>query len=199
MCRGGLDGLFTKSQCCCTVGRAWSQQCEPCPSKGSGTGSLFNLVIVLWKEQFFLNSYICPHARGRHVVFGLSVSPSVWPSVHPQICVFSVTLQTLEGFSNTLTHIFATLRLCTEYMSHWLQLKVRVPPWAQRSRRTILLGTVYWGWWWGGDLSVFIKKQQANWLLFDKMFGHKKTFYFDALKWFNYYSLLLCLKLIKRV
>ena len=35
-CTQGLDGLFTKSLCCCTVGRAWSDQCTPCPSKGSG-------------------------------------------------------------------------------------------------------------------------------------------------------------------
>ena len=30
------DGLFTKSLCCCTVGRVWSGQCMPCPGKGSG-------------------------------------------------------------------------------------------------------------------------------------------------------------------
>ncbi|WAR00910.1 FBN1-like protein [Mya arenaria] len=34
-CSRGLDGLYTRSYCCCSVGRAWSQLCEPCPAKDS--------------------------------------------------------------------------------------------------------------------------------------------------------------------
>ncbi|XP_052281301.1 fibrillin-2-like [Dreissena polymorpha] len=34
-CSEGLDSVFTRSMCCCTVGKAWSHLCEPCPTKGT--------------------------------------------------------------------------------------------------------------------------------------------------------------------
>ncbi|KAL4228223.1 Fibrillin-1 [Mactra antiquata] len=34
-CSMGLDGLYTRTKCCCTLGKAWSQQCEPCPAPGT--------------------------------------------------------------------------------------------------------------------------------------------------------------------
>ena len=54
MCHQGLDGLFTRSMCCCSVGRAWSQQCEPCPSKGSGKSNKLKWDYTCSCDIFFI-------------------------------------------------------------------------------------------------------------------------------------------------
>lgn len=35
VCQRPLDGFFKRSDCCCTVGKAWGRDCVPCPRVGS--------------------------------------------------------------------------------------------------------------------------------------------------------------------
>ncbi|KAK8752711.1 hypothetical protein OTU49_007075, partial [Cherax quadricarinatus] len=35
VCSKELEGLFQKSTCCCTVGKAWGESCEACPRPGA--------------------------------------------------------------------------------------------------------------------------------------------------------------------
>lgn len=35
VCTRPLDGYFLRSDCCCTVGRAWGRNCIPCPRPGT--------------------------------------------------------------------------------------------------------------------------------------------------------------------
>lgn len=44
-CLKPFDGLYRKMLCCCSLGRAWGSNCEPCPRPGTGTGPQVDITV----------------------------------------------------------------------------------------------------------------------------------------------------------
>lgn len=55
-----------------------------------------------------------------------------------RICVRSVALLSLEGYSTNLANMLTTLTQCAECMSHWPPSKIKVTPYVPRFHSSIL-------------------------------------------------------------
>ena len=113
VCRNALDDLHTRAKCCCTIGKAWSPQCEPCPREGTGTLFPLSLFVTHHHWQNFQRIYtanlltVTKLARTKYIMRARLVCTVllVGPEYHTSFC--STILLSVLTLFHTMPHFDA--------------------------------------------------------------------------------------------